>query len=57
MHDSTNESPIKLNVAESKFDTSDLFTNRENLYGENPTGWFLGHHFRESTIIKKSGYK
>ena len=57
MHDSTNESPIKLNVAESKFDTSDLFTNRENLYGENPTGWFLGHHFRESTIIKTSGYK
>ena len=37
MHGSTNESPIKLNVVESKFDTSDLFTNKENLYGENPT--------------------
>ena len=57
MHGSTNESPIKLNVVESKFDTSDLFTNKENLYGENPTRWFLGHQFRESTIIKTSGYK
>ena len=37
MHDSTNESPIKLNVAESKFDTSDLFTDRENQHGKNPT--------------------
>ena len=26
----TNKSPTKLNVAENKFDVSDLFTNREN---------------------------
>ena len=35
---STNKLPIKLNVAENKFDTSDLFTNEENLHGKNPTG-------------------
>ena len=27
MHGSTNKSPIKLNAAEIKFDTGDLFTN------------------------------
>ena len=37
---STNKLPIKLNVAENKFDTGDLFTNEENLHGKNPTGWF-----------------
>ena len=35
---STNKSPIKLNVAENKFNTSDLFMNGKNLYGKNPTG-------------------
>ena len=25
--------------------------------GKNPTGWFLGHHSRNSTIITTSGYK
>ena len=24
--------------------------------GKNPTGWFSGHHFRNSTIITTSGY-
>ena len=35
----------------------DLFTNGEKLNGKNPTGWFLGHHSRNSTIITTSGYK
>ena len=25
--------------------------------GKNPTGWFLGHHSQNSTIITTSGYK
>ena len=35
---STNKSPIKLNVAENKFNTSDLFMNGKNLHGKNLTG-------------------
>ena len=35
----------------------DFFTNGENLHGKNPTKWFLGHHSRESIIIKTNGYK
>ena len=38
MHGSINKLPIKLNIVENKFDTSDLFTNRENQHGKNPTG-------------------
>ena len=38
MYDSTNKSPIKLNVAENKFNASDLFMNGKNLHGKNPTG-------------------
>ena len=37
---STNKSPTKLNAAENKFDTSDLFTNRENHQGKTPQGEF-----------------
>ena len=37
---STKKSPIKLNAAENKFDTSDLFTNRENYWGKTPSGEF-----------------
>ena len=37
---STNKSPIKLNAAEVKFDTSDLFLNGKNQHGKNPTGDF-----------------
>ena len=40
MRSSTNKSPIKLNAAENKFDTGDLFTNGENQHGKNPTGRF-----------------
>ena len=38
MHDSINKSPIKLNIAEIKFDMGDLFSNGENQHGKNPTG-------------------
>ena len=31
--------------------------NGEKPNGKNPTGWFSGHHFRNSTIIITSGYK
>ena len=31
--------------------------NGEKLNDKNPTGWFLGHHSRNSTIITTSGYK
>ena len=34
------KSPTKLNSAENKFDTSDLFTNGENHLGKTPPGEF-----------------
>ena len=34
-----------------------MFTNGENPKGKNPTGWFSGHHFRNSTIIITNSYK
>ena len=34
-----------------------MFTNGEKPNGKNPTGWFSGHHSRNSTIITASGYK
>ena len=34
------KSPTKLNSAENKFDTSDLFTNGENHLGKTPSGEF-----------------
>ena len=37
---STNKSPLKLNAAENKFDTGDLFMNGEHLHSKNPTKWF-----------------
>ena len=37
---STNKSPTKINVVENKFDTGDLFTNRENHRGKNPPSEF-----------------
>ena len=40
MHGSTNKSPTKLNPAENKFDTSDLFTNGKNHRGKTPSGEF-----------------
>ena len=32
----TKKSPTKLNAAENKFDTGDLFTNGENYRGKTP---------------------
>ena len=37
---STNKSPTELNAAENKFDTGNLFTNRENHRGKTPLGEF-----------------
>ena len=37
---STNKSPIKLNAAENKFDTSYLFMNEENYQGKILPGEF-----------------
>ena len=37
---STNKISTKLNEAENKFNTSDLFTNRENHRGKTPLGEF-----------------
>ena len=34
-----------------------MFTNGEKPNGKNPTGWFSGHHSRNSTIITTSSYK
>ena len=56
-HGSTNKSPIILNAVENKFDTGDLFTNRENHWGKTPSGEFRVTHSQESTIIKINGYK
>ena len=36
----TNKSPTKLNVAENKFDTGDLFMNRENHRNKTRPGEF-----------------
>ena len=38
MRDNTKKSPIKLNIAEIKFDLGDLFSNEENQHGKNPIG-------------------
>ena len=40
MHGSTNKSPTKLNAAENKFDTGDLFTNGETYRGKTPLDVF-----------------
>ena len=37
---STNKSPTKLNAAENKFDTGDLFTNGKNYRGKTPLDVF-----------------
>ena len=40
MRGSTNKSPIKLSMQQKKNWHGNLFTNRENLQGKNPTGDF-----------------
>ena len=44
---STNKSPTKLNAAENKFDTGDLFTN-----GKNHRGKTLLDEFKVTTVKK-----
>ena len=39
-HSSTNKSPIKLNTAENKFDTGDLFMKWENHQDKTSSGEF-----------------
>ena len=54
---STNKSPIILNAAKNKFDTSNLFTNKENLWGKTPLGE-LKVTTRENLLLSiTSGYK
>ena len=51
----TNHQKTKI-AAENKWH-GNLFTNGEKPNSKNPTGWFSGHHSRNSTIITISGYK
>ena len=55
--DSTNKSPTKLNAAENKFDTSDLFTNRENHRGKTPQGEFKVATAENPLLSITSSYK
>ena len=32
----------------------DLFTNGENLHSKNPTGWFKGHHSKNSLLSQQT---
>ena len=56
-HISTNKSPTKLNVAENKFDTSDLFTNGENYQDKTPLDEFKVTTPKNSLLSITSGYK
>ena len=49
-HGSTNKSPNYLNAMKNKFDTGDLFTNRETIEAK-PDWVILSHHSQEFTII------
>ena len=54
---STNKSPTKLNAAENKFDTGDLFTNGENHQGKTPLGEFKVATPENPLLSMTSGYK
>ena len=54
---STNKISTKLNEAENKFDTGDLFKNGENHRSKIPSGEFKVTYSHESTIIKINSYK
>ena len=54
---STNKSPSKLNAAENKFDTGDLFTNGENHRGKTPLGEFKVTTPENPLLSKTSSYK
>ena len=48
------KSPTKLNSAENKFDTSDLFTNGENHLGKTPPGEFKVTTLENSLLSKQT---
>ena len=54
---STNKSPNYLNVAENKFDTSDLFTNGENHRGKTPPGDFKVTTPKNPLLLITNSYK
>ena len=54
---STNKSPIILNVVKNKFDTGDLFTNKENHRGKTPSGDFKVTTPKNPLLSITSGYK
>ena len=51
------QSPIILNAAENKFDTSDLFTNKENHRGKIPLCEFKVTTLENQLLSITSGYK
>ena len=54
MRGSTNKSPTKLNATENKFDTGDLFTNRENHRGKTPLGEFKVTTLKNPLLSKQA---
>ena len=56
-HGNTNKSQTKINVAEIKFATSDLFTNGKNHWGKNPLSEFKVTTPENPLLSITSGYK
>ena len=54
---STNKSPTKLNAAENKFDTGDLFTNGKNYRGKTPLDEFKVTTFKNPLLSITNSYK
>ena len=54
MRASTNKSPTKLNAAENKFDTGDLFTNGENYRGKTPLDVFKITTLENPLLLKQA---
>ena len=54
MRGSTNKSPNKLNAAENKFDTGDLFTNGENYRGKTPLDVFKITTLENPLLLKQA---
>ena len=51
---STNKSPTKLNAAENKFDTGDLFTNGKNYRGKTPLDVFKITTLENPLLLKQA---
>ena len=56
-HDSTNNSPTKINAGENKFDTNNLFMNRENHRGKTPQDEFKVTTPKNPLLSITSDYK